>query len=67
MLGRRIDCHHFQGDIANVKELMLGTWGNDDHIALLDLLLLSGDDSLSPAVCEDERLVDSVNLTVISI
>jgi hypothetical protein len=88
MLGRRIDCHHFQRDIANVKgpldshcrpdahlhtrqgkgyrrrkragdqggrcqrdianvkELMLGTCRNDDHIALLDLLLFSGDDSL---------------------
>lgn len=66
MLGRRIDCHHFQGDIANVKKLMLGTCRNDDDIALLDLLLLSSNDSLSLSVCEDERLVDSVNLKVIS-
>jgi hypothetical protein len=63
MLGRRINCHQFQGNVADVKELVLSACRNDDNIALLDLLFLSSDDSLSLAVCEDERLVDSMNLS----
>lgn len=63
MLSRRIDCHYFQGNVADIEELMLGTCGNNDNIALLNLLLFPSDNSLSLAVGEDERLIDSVNLT----
>jgi hypothetical protein len=67
MLSRRINSHDLQRHVANIQELVLRARWHNYYIALFDDLLLSGHDSFTGAVCEEQDLVDRMFLVKLEV
>ena len=65
-LARSIDGEADKRFLAGVDKVVLASLGDDDKVAGVDHLLLSGNDGLALTLSEDQVLVDVVNLQEMS-
>jgi len=65
MLSRRIHRQQLKRLIPLGNELVLRSRGNNDHVAGFDFLVFAVDCCEAPAGCEEEDLVDEMDLLAV--
>jgi hypothetical protein len=64
MFGRRVHSDQLQRHVSHIHKLVLSSTGHDDHIAGFDVLLPPADFGPPCSGCEDQDLVDCVDLVL---